>query len=51
MLDNKLLVTLRQFKSFLCAGGMRNSKTRDQPQAKGLTTKIYQKRLTGQLMR
>ena len=32
MLENKLTVTVRQFRLYLCAVGMRSSKTRDQPQ-------------------
>ena len=31
MLDYKLIVAAKQFRWFLCAGGMRSSKSRDQP--------------------
>ena len=31
MLDYKLIVTVKQFRLFLCAGGMRSSKTHNQP--------------------
>ena len=30
-LNAGLIVTIKQFRRFLCAGGMRSSKTRDQP--------------------